>query len=137
MPLKLLIRHIRNDLLKLKVPRLPNKNACRASPEIMARFIPYLYFSVVFDKVFYYPNAKKLFARPSMIMPQYGTSSITAVMLAYHAGFKNIVVHGIDFTGPHIYHDQDLQGQTFGGKHNILPVSNFVVILMRILFSKP
>lgn len=104
-----------SELLNKRRNHLPNlvfKNACRVSPDIMARLIPDLNFSVVFDRVFYYLNVKKLFARPSMIMPQYGTSSITAVMLAYHAGFKNIVIHGLDFTGPHIYHDPDLQEQT-------------------------
>jgi len=104
-----------SELLNKRRNHLPNlvfKNACRVSPDIMARLIPDLNFSVVFDRVFYYLNVKKLFVRPSMIMPQYGTSSITAVMLAYHAGFKNIVIHGLDFTGPHIYHDPDLQEQT-------------------------
>jgi hypothetical protein len=30
-------------------------------------------------------------------------------MLAYHAGFKNIVVHGLDFSGPHIYNDEEIR----------------------------
>ena len=101
-----------SELLNKRKEYLPNlvfKNTCRVLPDMMVKFIPDVKFSVVFDRVFYYPNIKKLFAKPSIIMPQYGTSTITAVMLAYHAGFKNIVAHGLDFTGPHIYHDEDLQ----------------------------
>jgi len=97
---------------KEHLPNLVYKNACRAFPDSMAKLIPGIKFSVVFDRIIYYPCTKKLFARPSFIMPQYGSSSITAIMLAYHAGFKNIVVHGLDFSGPHIYHDPELQEQT-------------------------
>ena len=97
---------------KAYLPNLVFKNSCSVFPNMINKFIPDLRFSVVFDRVYYYPNVKRLFKQPSIIMPQYCTSSITAVMLAYHAGFKNIVVHGLDFTGPHIYHDEDLQKQT-------------------------
>ena len=103
------------ELLHKRKEYLPNlvfKNAYSVFPDMMNKFIPDIKFSVVLDRVYYYPIVKKLFARPSIIMPQYCTTSITAIMLAYHAGFKNIVVHGLDFTGPHIYHDQDLQQQT-------------------------
>ena len=103
------------ELLHKRKAHLPNlvfKNACRAFPDKMVKLIPDIKFSVVFDRIIYYPCVKKLFARPSVVMPQYGSSSITAIMLAYHAGFKNIVVHGLDFSGPHIYHDHELQEQT-------------------------
>jgi hypothetical protein len=32
-------------------------------------------------------------------------------MLAYHSGFKNIIIHGLDFSGQYIYHNKDLQNQ--------------------------
>jgi len=97
---------------KDRIAHLVYKNAARVTPDVMFQLIPDLEFSVVFDKVFYYPNVRKLFARPSLIMPQYCSSTIISAMLAYHAGFKTIVMHGLDFTGPHIYHDKDLQEQT-------------------------
>ena len=97
---------------KKYLPNLVFKNACRVRPDLMANTIPDIRFSVVYDRVFYYPIVKKFFTKPSVFMPQYCTSAISAVMLAYHAGFKNIVVHGIDFSGPHIYHDQELQEKT-------------------------
>ena len=103
------------ELFDKRIDLLPNlvyKNSSKVSLDGMLRFIPGLKFTVVYDKVFYYPNVRKLFARPSLLMPQYCSSTIASVMLAYHAGFKNIVMHGIDFTGPHIYHDKDLQEQT-------------------------
>lgn len=103
------------ELLNKRKDHLPDlvyKNARTACPKMMSRLIPYVRFSVVFDRVFYYPVVKKLFSRPSVFMPQYASSVITAVMLAYHAGFRNIIVHGLDFSGPHIYHDKDLQKQT-------------------------
>jgi len=102
------------ELLHQRKDDLPNlvyKNLAITFPDLMKKFIPDIKFSAVFDRVYYYPNIKKLFARPSIIMPQYSTTSITAIMLAYHAGFKNIIVHGLDFSGPHIYHDQELQKQ--------------------------
>jgi hypothetical protein len=103
-----------SDLLnkqKDNLPHLVYKNAARVTPDVMHRFVPDLKFSVVMDKVFYYPNVRKLFARPSFIMPQYCSSTVILATMAYHAGFKTIVMHGLDFTGPHIYHDKDLQEQ--------------------------
>ena len=100
------------ELLNKRKDDLPNlvyKNAQRICLKMMRKSIPDIKFSAVFDRQFVYPNVKKLFAPPSVIMPQYASSVITAIMLAYHAGFKNIVVHGLDFSGPHIYHDYDLQ----------------------------
>ena len=100
--------HKRKDNL----PHLVYKNAQLICLKMMAKCIPDIKFSVVFDRQFVYQNVKKLFAPPSVIMPQYSSSVITAIMVAYHAGFKNIVVHGLDFSGPHIYHDEDIQKQT-------------------------
>jgi len=97
---------------KENLPNLVYKNAQLLNVKMMAKCIPDIKFSAVFDRQFVYQNIKKLFAPPSVIMPQYSSSVITAIMLAYHAGFKNIVVHGLDFTGPHIYHDEDIQKQT-------------------------
>jgi len=40
---------------------------------------------------------------------QYGSTAITATILAFHTQFKNIVIHGVDLTGPHLYHNLDFQ----------------------------
>lgn len=104
-----------SDLLNKRkdfIQHLVYKNAAVVFPDVMQKLIPDLKFSVVYDKVFYYPCVKKLFVRPAFIMPQYCSSTIISAVLAYHAGFKNIVMHGLDFTGPHIYHDKELQKQT-------------------------
>ena len=103
------------ELLHKRKDNLPNlvyKTSCRASANVMKKFIPDIKFSVVLDRIFYYPIVEKLFARPSFILPQYCSSTIASVMLAYHAGFKNIIVHGLDFSGPYLFHDKDLQQQT-------------------------
>ncbi len=34
---------------------------------------------------------------------QSGTTAITCIAVAKHIGFKDIVVHGLDFSGPHFY----------------------------------
>ena len=96
---------------KDNIPNLVYKNAQLVDIKMMAACIPDVKFSVVYDRQFVYQNVKKLFAPPSVIMPQYSSSTITAIMLAYHAGFKNIVVHGLDFSGPYLYHDEDVQKQ--------------------------
>ena len=104
-----------SELLNKQKDNMPNlvyKNAQKVCISTMTELIPDIKFSAVFDRQLVYKNVEKLFSRPSIIMPQYGSSVITAVMLAYHAGFKNIVVHGLDFTGPHIYHDENIQRQT-------------------------
>jgi hypothetical protein len=36
------------------------------------------------------------------------TSTITATLLAYQLGFRHIVVHGMDFTGPHFFHNKHM-----------------------------
>lgn len=69
-------------------------------------------FSMVFDIQLYNEAMyKKLFHKPSYFMPQYASTVVSSIMLAYHAGFKQIVVHGLDFAGPHLYHDDELQNQ--------------------------
>ncbi len=35
------------------------------------------------------------------------SSSIFSVLYAYQLGFRNIVVHGVDFVGPHFFHARD------------------------------
>ena len=94
------------------MPNLVYKNAKTACPKLIAKFIPDLHFSAVLDRLVTDRRTQKLVAPPSLLMPQCCSTVITAIMLAYHAGFKNIVVHGLDFSGPHIYHDEDLQRQT-------------------------
>jgi hypothetical protein len=70
-------------------------------------------YSIVLDTqlIFDTSTAKKLFRKPSWLMPQFGSTVITVTMLAYHIGFKNIIIHGLDFSGPYIYHDEILQKQ--------------------------
>lgn len=91
------------------ISNLTYKNARATCPKLMVKFLPDIDFAVVMDKQLMYENVKKLFAPPACLMPQYSSTVITAVMLAYHAGFKNIVVHGLDFSGPHVYHDEEVQ----------------------------
>jgi len=67
-------------------------------------------YSCVLDRQLLRENAvESLFHSPGLRMPQYGSTVLTAVMLAFHAGFGEIVVHGLDFSGPHIYHAEELQ----------------------------
>jgi hypothetical protein len=70
-------------------------------------------YSIVLDKqlIFNTDTVKKLVRRPALLMPQFSSTVITATMLAYHIGFKNIIIHGLDFSGPHLYHDESLQKQ--------------------------
>ncbi len=67
--------------------------------------------NVVLDVQVYIKIINRLFSAPSIFMPQFSTTTITTTMLAFHAGFKNIVVHGLDFEGPHIYHSEELQNE--------------------------
>jgi hypothetical protein len=102
-------------LLKKRKSNMSNiifKNLCFSNPKLMKELTNDVKYSIVWDNTLISnKDAAKLFSSPSIIMPQYSSTVITAVMLAYHAGFTNIVVHGLDFSGPHIYHDEDLQKQ--------------------------
>jgi hypothetical protein len=86
------------------------KNLYDSKPNLMTILISNEY-SIVMDIQIVSGNINKLLAKPSIMMHQHGSTVITAVILAYHAGFKNIIVHGLDFSGPHIYHDEGLQKQ--------------------------
>ena len=71
-------------------------------------------YSIVMDRQIISENdkiVKQLLAKPGIMMPQWYTTTITATMLAYHAGFKKIIVHGLDFGGSHVYFDKELQKQ--------------------------
>jgi hypothetical protein len=96
---------------KNNIAQLVYKNSYFTDPYAMMREMPDLPFSLVPDRLLMYTNIRRLFAKPTILMPQYMSSITAAIMLAYHAGFKNIVVHGLDFSGPHIYHDKELQRQ--------------------------
>lgn len=66
-------------------------------------------YSIVLDKQVYTEIIDKLFAKPKILMPQYYTTTITATMLAYHAGFRKIVIHGLDFGGDYLFQSEELQ----------------------------
>ena len=42
-------------------------------------------------------------------LKQYKSTVITSIALAKNAGFKKIVIHGLDFGGPYFYEDQSIQ----------------------------
>jgi hypothetical protein len=95
---------------KKYISNLIFKNLYDSKPSLFTSLISNEY-SVVMDIQLVCGNVNRLLSKPSIMMPQYGSTVIAAVMLAYHAGFKNIVVHGLDFSGPHIYHNEELQKQ--------------------------
>ena len=105
------------DLITLLSKRIDNisnvvfKNIYSANLSYLKRlYNSGIGFSVVFDRQLYSADRyQELFKKPSYFMPQYASTVITSVMLAYHAGFKNIIIHGLDFVGPHLYHDEELQ----------------------------
>ena len=43
-------------------------------------------------------------------LPQYGSTAFTSIFVAYFLGFKQIVLHGIDFHGYHFYHLNEFEG---------------------------
>lgn len=40
------------------------------------------------------------------------STTITAIALAYKAGFKEIIIHGVDFSGPHFYETSSYENAT-------------------------
>jgi hypothetical protein len=38
------------------------------------------------------------------------SSAVFSVLLAYQLGFRNIVVHGVDYVGPHFFHSNEFSG---------------------------
>jgi hypothetical protein len=103
-------------LLKKKKDNISNlilKNIYHSNIKFILKSIPNIDYSVVLDKqlIFGKNICLRLFSKPGLIMPQFGSTVITGVMLAYHSGFKKIIIHGLDFSGPHIYHDKELQKQ--------------------------
>jgi len=102
------------QLLKHRLNNISNvvfKNIYYAKVSQLSSINNELIISLMLDKHIATPNVKALFAAPFVFMPQYASTVITCVITAYHAGFKNIVVHGLDFSGPHIYNDDELQKQ--------------------------
>jgi hypothetical protein len=96
---------------KGNISNLIFKNLYFSKPTLLRTLVSNEY-SVVMDTPRIDGNINKLLAKPSILMQQSSSTAVTAVLLAYHAGFKNIVVHGLDFSGPHIYHNEELQKQT-------------------------
>lgn len=43
------------------------------------------------------------FTDNSVFLPQICSTTVTATILAYRAGFKKIIIHGLDFGGDHFY----------------------------------
>jgi hypothetical protein len=95
---------------KNNISNLIFKNLYDSKPTLMTALISNEY-SIIMDIQIVSGNINKLLSKPSIMMHQHGSTVIAAVILAYHAGFKNIIVHGLDFSGPHIYHDEELQKQ--------------------------
>jgi hypothetical protein len=99
-------------LLNKRINNISNlvfKNLYNANPSYMIDLMSNIKYSIVLDKQVRNNFIKNLFSKPHIMMPQYSSTVITATMLAYHAGFENIIIHGLDFSGPHIYHDVNLQ----------------------------
>jgi hypothetical protein len=94
-----------------RIPKLVLKNVYSSDPCFFSNASSNIKYSIVLDTQLIYSAdvVKKLFRRPFLLIPQFSSTVITATMLAYHIGFKNIIIHGLDFSGPHIYHDETLQ----------------------------
>ncbi len=43
-------------------------------------------------------------------MPQFISTVVTGIFVAYHLGFEKIVVHGVDFGGKYFYDSDDFTG---------------------------
>jgi len=95
---------------KNSISNIVFKNFYDSDPKLMGKLISNEY-SIVMDRQLIRGNIITLLSKPSIMMPQYASTVITATILAYNAGFKNIIIHGLDFSGPHIYHNEDLQKQ--------------------------
>jgi hypothetical protein len=96
-----------------RILKLVFKNIYSSDIKFFSSISPNIEYSIVLDTQLIYSTeiVKKLFKKPAMLMPQFSSTVITAVMFAYHIGFRNIIIHGLDFSGPHIYHDENLQKQ--------------------------
>jgi hypothetical protein len=80
-----------------------------SDPDFIGKLMYDIDYSVVFGRFLVIGNHKKLFNAPSFFFSQYTSTVIDAAILAHHSGFKNIIIHGLDFSGPSIYHDEGLQ----------------------------
>jgi hypothetical protein len=91
------------------------KNAYSINTVVLAKYYKNANFAIVWDKPIRTNDKNKiinnLFKFPSCFMKQHGSTVITATMIAYHSGFKKIIIHGLDFQGPHIFHNLELQKQ--------------------------
>jgi hypothetical protein len=98
---------------KERISRLVFKNIYMSEPDVLSSISSNIKYSIVLDTqvIVSVDVAKVLFNKPAILMPQCCSTVITATMLAYHMGFKNIIIHGLDFSGPYIYHDKELQEQ--------------------------
>jgi hypothetical protein len=93
--------------------KLVFKNIYSSDPSSFSDISANIEYAVVLDTQLIYSAdlVTKLFRKPAVLVPQFSSTVITPTMLAYHAGFKNIIIHGLDLSGPHIYHDETLQKQ--------------------------
>jgi hypothetical protein len=68
----------------------------------------------VFDKRYLDAVLDIMLSDKSEFLPQLASSVVTAIILAYKAGFKKIVVHGLDFGGQYFY---EVDGFEVEGKY--------------------
>ena len=75
--------------------------------------------SVVFTKDFVVPCLAPEFLEQSLryclkesteFVPQYCSTALTLIFIAFQSGFRNIVLHGIDFGGKYFFEDDDFDG---------------------------
>lgn len=57
----------------------------------------------VLDKKYIDFTIEKMLSDESDYLPQLASSVVTSIILAYKAGFKEIVIHGLDFGGNYFY----------------------------------
>ena len=48
--------------------------------------------------------------KKSNYLPQYSSTAISSILLAYYLGFTDIVIHGLDFGGQYFYETTDYDG---------------------------
>jgi hypothetical protein len=100
------------NLIKKQKDNIKNiifKNLYSCKPENFSNNLLPLNFYLLMDRPVFHNVPNSLFKRSLISVAQCASTAITATILAYHAGFNKIIMHGLDFAGPHIYHDLELQ----------------------------
>lgn len=65
---------------------------------------------ICLDKKWLRQTIEDLFCDDPIYLRQYSTSTLTSLVLAARAGFKKIVVHGLDFGGPYFFEMPEFSG---------------------------